>query len=680
MATRSYTIPTLMEDAAGRAPRRLLEYLIPALLTAAFLLLRSSFPPRSLDSLGLAAIRDDAMSLMFWSVIVSLGVGLGETILDRLDLVGLSRLESKLFGFALGLGLISLLIMGLGLAGLLNQLAIALIVVIVSAVAGPRIFTLWRSVGGVVRSLPARWRAASPLARAAGLLAAVIGLLTVAQSLTPPWDYDGLMYHLVGPRMFLQAGRIFPYPDNWYVNGPFSIEMLFSIGMAFGDDVLPKLIHLGFGFALVGATYAAGRRWLPEGRAWLAPAILLTVPTLPIFSAFAYIDLGWSTYELLAVLAVVLWWESRSERWLLLGGLMIGWAMGSKYLGLEGFALLGLLVVFLSLKEGLPTMIRRGLVVGLPAACVALPWYLKNALWFGNPVYPLYFGGPEWDATRLRLYSAYLDSFGVGRTPLAYLLLPVNVYVRHVSFGAVMNRIDIPSVLFPLAIGYPLTRRARPLSILLVVAAARFIVWAAGSQQTRFLLAIYPILALAAAHVMIRVTSRLRPGSVLGLFGPLLTVGLLAITLFYQVVLNVESAATVVGLESKAGFLSKTIHDFQAVRFIEDDLPSGSKALLLGDGQGYYCPTRCIPDPDHFRWSLAIDNASSRGGLGEWFSDAGITHILFSREDFDFLLQHDPEDVVHAAYADLVDWSNRGCLRSVFEGELASVLEIRCTE
>lgn len=668
-----------MEDATKRFAVVAQEHAIPAVLTGGFLLLRASIVPRGLDELGIVAIRDSGLSLAFWVLLTLLAISLGQAMLDRLHAPGLNRLESTLFGFGLGMGILSLTITALGLIGLLNRGWISALLVGATAVAGQRMLRKVRGLGRVLREIGDRWRSASALARAAGVLAAVIGVLAMMQAMTPPWDYDGLMYHLVGPRMFLEAGKIFPFPDNWYVNGPFSIEMLFSIGMAFGDDVLPKLIHLGFGFAFFGATWAAGRRWLPQGRAWLAPAILLTVPTLPIFSSFAYIDLGWSYYEFMALLALVLWWESRSSRLLVLAGLMTGWAMGSKYLGLEGFALLGISVVIGSRRQGIAGTIRSALWLGLPAVAIALPWYLKNAVWFGNPVFPLYFGGPDWDPTRLGLYSAYLDSYGVGRSFTDYLLLPVNVYAHHVSFGAVMNRIDIPSLFFPLAVAYPFTKRVKPLSILVAIAGGRFLLWAAGSQQTRFLLPIYPALALAAAHVILDIQARVREGSVLGLFGPALTVGLMGITLFYQVVLNMSSAGTILGFESNAAFLAKTVHDFRAVRYIEDTLPQGSRALLLGDGQSYYCPTRCIPDPDHFRWADEVHTAFAEGELGVWFSDKGITHVLFSRGDFDFLLQHDPQGVVHAAYSDLVDWADRGCLQSVFDAELASVLEIRCS-
>ena len=41
---------------------------------------------------------------------------------------------------------------------------------------------------------------------------------------------------------------------------------------------------------------------------------------------------------------------------------------------------------------------KAALAFGVPALLLALPWYLKNLLWFNNPFYPLYIGGPDWSA------------------------------------------------------------------------------------------------------------------------------------------------------------------------------------------------------------------------------------------------------------------------------------------
>jgi hypothetical protein len=175
---------------------------------------------------------------------------------------GLSRLEDLLFSFALGLGALGYANLTLSLAGLLNKTAIALLLLAASLWVGTDKAAGLRALRSARATAASLWKEAGWLGRSVGLVAALIAVLSFLHALSPPWDYDGLMYHLVGPRLFLEAGRLFPYPENWFINGPFTIEMVFTVGMAFGDDVFPKLIHFSLGVLLVAATYAAGKRWV----------------------------------------------------------------------------------------------------------------------------------------------------------------------------------------------------------------------------------------------------------------------------------------------------------------------------------------------------------------------------------------------------------------------------------
>jgi len=111
------------------------------------------------------------------------------------------------------------------------------------------------------------------------LLAGSILALTLLECLTPPWEYDGLMYHLQGPRLFLQAGRIELLPDNWQANGPATTDMLFTLGLSFGSDTFAKLVHLTYAVLLIAATFAFGQRYLKPHGGWLASAILLGIPS-----------------------------------------------------------------------------------------------------------------------------------------------------------------------------------------------------------------------------------------------------------------------------------------------------------------------------------------------------------------------------------------------------------------
>ncbi len=73
------------------------------------------------------------------------------------------------------------------------------------------------------------------------------------------------MYHLQGPRIFLNSGKILPLADIWGANGPFTIEMLYMFGLRFGSDTFAKLLHMSYAILLVMSTFTFGRRFLGWG-------------------------------------------------------------------------------------------------------------------------------------------------------------------------------------------------------------------------------------------------------------------------------------------------------------------------------------------------------------------------------------------------------------------------------
>jgi len=649
-------------------------------LIALVLLLRALFPPRDLDASGPIALRDGALSLAHWLIFLLVAGSVGLWLVRRLSPPGSSDLETLLYAAALGLGLMAYLVLGLGLTGLLYPVSLQLTTLVIGLLTAPYARELLGRLSSLAQGLRGWLDSGSAIRRISALVTGLIALLALVHTLGPAWDYDGLMYHLPGPAYFLANHRILPNLDNWYVNGPFTVELLFTYGLAYGDVVFAKLIHYSFGWVYVAAAVAVAQRWLGPRQAWFSAVILLGMPTLPIWASFAYVDLGWASFEFLALAAGLMWWQTRSDRWLVLAGVLTGLAVGSKYPGLMGCAAMCGLVAALSAGHGLGRLVRNlSLFLGV-ALALAAPWYAKNWLWFGNPVYPLYLGGPGWDAERLRLYQAYLGTFGAGRSLLDWLLLPWNIYARHEQFGAVMNRIDVPSLLFPLLLLYPLRRGPRAINLLLAFAAARSMLWAFGSQQTRFLLPAFPAMAVATTHML----NRLFPRSVGRLpwhiLFPALAVALSGITLYYQVVVVAQYAPHLpaVGWESTRHFLRRIVRDFPAVEFASSVLPASARALQLGDGRAYYCQERCVPDPDHFRWAVQINRRTSVGELASWLQAEGYTHLLLSWEDIDFLLQHDPASTMLSAVLRLKEWMTTPCFRVVFADEWSTLAEVSC--
>ena len=154
----------------------------------------------------------------------------------------------------------------------------------------------------------------------------------------------------------------------------------------------------------------------------------------------------------------------------------------------------------------------------------------------------------------------------------------------------------------------------------------------------------------------------------------------MALTFFYQLVViaTVGPHLPSLGLETREQFVARNVRDYPAIDFISTNLPSDSRTLFLGDGRSYYCPDLCVPDPDHFRWAREISDLAGMRALGPWFARSGYTHVLFSVEDLDFFLQHDPLGVMLQAVTMLFEWRDQGCLATVFEDEWTRLYEVTC--
>jgi hypothetical protein len=167
--------------------------------------------------------------------------------------------ETTLFSLGLGLGALGLLVLGVGLAGWLTRPFLFGLSILLALIGLPILLPFLRTI-----RLPKR---PSPLITL--YLVVVVGLAFTV-TLLPPTSWDSLSYHLRGPWLYLQAGRIYPDVDVFSLNNPFLLEMLFMLGMALRSDVTAQLIHFVFLFLLAGQVYllAVTGLKLPDG--WTA--------------------------------------------------------------------------------------------------------------------------------------------------------------------------------------------------------------------------------------------------------------------------------------------------------------------------------------------------------------------------------------------------------------------------
>lgn len=624
---------------------------------------------------------------ILWALVLQgcwwgLALCVGSLVLRWWRCSSLDTLEWWVFSFASGTGVISYGIFALGMMGLFNKYAMMIWLVLLALLSmreGRRLFrdahTFWRQF---------REHLASSGALPMAVFAAGAGIFAFSalQALTPPLFYDALMYHLQAPVIFLRAGRILPLPHIWQANGPFTIEMSFSIGMAFGNDIFPKLVHVTYAFMLWIATWVAARKFFNARVAWFSVAVLLSIPAFPIWAAGAWVDIGEALYEFLAFYAFLVWARERKVAWLLLSAGNIGLAMGTKYLALGAFGILGLGVLWGSFKNAYRSLVQNVLFFGGVATAIAAPWYVKNWVWLGNPVFPFWFGGGGWPDIRTTLLTTYLHSFGLHATWLDWLLMPVNLY-RYADKFATMG-LELPGLLFPAVVLLAFVPRDAVLKPIGLLTLARIGVWAlGGSLQTRFLLPVFPLVSMLAGFALwawvqqdrSRMSRKILVTASVGgtLFASLALMGM--------VVISNRSYAPALGLESRESFVRRMVADYSAHHFINQELPEGSRVFQLWDGRGYYCLDKCLPDTTQSQWTeLTYMQGFDPASVAMALEEQGITHLLFSFKDRNYFLLHDPLGLHAQANAFYWREFRPKCLDDVYRDPAVIISRITCVQ
>jgi hypothetical protein len=326
-------------------------------------------------------------------------------------------------------------------------------------------FLALRQPGPPVRLSPA-------LALGAPTLAFLLLTATV-----PAWYRDDLVYHLSLPRQFALAGGWTRPDDNIFASFPLGWESVHAVAAAVGRDGYapfnPRLLDAWTAGAAALATTGLARE-IGAPKPAFAGALWLLLPTVLDFGASGYVE-PWLC--LLTALAL----QAALRGHAVVAGALAGLAVGSKY---PGLALAGFLATGLACRGGWRAAGRFSVV----AVLVGCPFYLRNIVERGNPVFPLAwgaFGGAGWDAWRAEAYAATLSHYGAGRSIGDYALLPWRLFttmdLRHGFEGS----------LGPLlALG--LFGRSRPLA---AFALAWLAWWAVSVQQVRFFLVATPALA-----------------------------------------------------------------------------------------------------------------------------------------------------------------------------------------
>ena len=642
-----------------------------------------------LDDLDSGLLLDALYAIFLASLVLFLAAGLGVLLIKPFKLDRWSFAERMIISLPLGLAAIGYGEFFLGVIGWIQPVHQLLFLLVVAGVGFKEGVSFLSEGWTAVRSFKQTWVGFSRFKKFFFIIGVAALLLALLQTFTPPYDYDGLMYHLQGPRLFLEAGRILPIPENWLTFFPSTWEMIYMLGMGLGSDIFSKLIHFSTLLLLILATYVFGKRFLSEKGGWLSSAMLIGMPMMLIWGGFAYIDMAWSLFQFLAIGLFLIWIKDRSGKYLVLAGIMQGLGLGAKYIALYGAAIIVLFVIWFSWKDTKPKlefkqMTANLLKFGLPALMIALPWYLKNAIWTGNPFFPFFIQSKIINPEEMRIWFDYRASFGVGTRWYDYLLLPANIYLYFYKFSSFVVFGDYLNPAFLLALMYPLTRKKiianrQLLDVLSIFTLIQFVIWATGSQQNRYLMPIFPTLSILAGSVIITLLNqkwKINWGRIIAI-GFVGGMTIASFVLMVRFLFLVQPTQLILGDLSKDEFLSAYVKDYQAIKFINQNLPDDALVFMPWDGRGYYCDGKCHPDTSQSVWSALVQETNDIDYISSWLQAQGVTYILLSWDDVNFFVYgHDPGGAHNQALSFFLDDYAPKCAEMIYEDDWTQLYEL----
>src|SRR2546422_6526932 len=330
---------------------------------------------------GVLLILDQLFSVALVLAVFAIAAGVGGRLLKAGGLRLERPLEALLFGTTAGLGTLATAIF---VVGWWSVRPIVLLAVLVGAAFIGR--NELRELPLLVKDVLACLRARAN--RLSLSVFVVVALVVITGALTPPTDWDALMYHLRVPQQFLEHGSIYLTEDNahWaFVSLP---HMLYLPLLALGIPAGPALVTALCTLAIALAMFAFALRFLDQRTAGFSLAVLWGSGMLVLVAISPRIDTILALYLFLVHYAVICAMESKDARFLYLSAALAGMAVGVKYNALVyllALAPLGgwLLVVRLQQRAG-----AVALVLGL-ALATTLPWVLKNAHFLDDPLHPL---------------------------------------------------------------------------------------------------------------------------------------------------------------------------------------------------------------------------------------------------------------------------------------------------
>ena len=587
----------------------------------------------------------------FWTLIVAAillynAYGIGRRILHLLKFESQDAIDHLLLSSGIGLG-------SLGLFGLffsVLQLANETILTIVQIALA--VFLLFRNDLKYLRIDLHALSASFNLSLSQFSLftkLALFALLTFSFLLTlvPPFEaFDALLYHLALPAKILGLGGLQPINNSPFWHPGLSENVyLWVLGM--GSERAPQIVH--FTWLVLSALtlwHWAAQTWnLEIGRKTLL--LLAAIPSLPMLASWAYADMSLVYYAVAAIYSLTRYRIVKASSWLNIAAIMAGFTMSIKYTAFVVPLTCGLLLLT---NRPFVRSILFAAQFSFVSLAVAAPWYIRNAVFMGNPFYPFVFTGRYWDSFLAHWYAD--AGTGIGWNALQIILLPFNATLGTHDVTFFDGRIGpLFLLLAPFSLWVLWTRTREDSSereSLLVIGVFSVLSYAAwtfgvisssGLWQARLL---FPALvsftiptALAWDSLKQFNTSKLQ----VSVLANMLISIVIALTIFDNglFVLQRNPLLVALGAQSRERYIERINPSYAALMRLVDELPPDAHVYLLFEPRSYGLPRTIQADPLIYNFAHDVYLYKTPDAIIQSWKSKQYTYIIVYERGLDIM-------------------------------------------
>lgn len=493
----------------------------------------------------------------------------------------------------------------------------------------------------------------------------------------PPVSRDALTHHLAVPKLWIINQGMIELPHLPFSYYPMNLDLLYLLSLLMGSDILPKFIHFIFGLLTAFLIYRYLASRLDKIYALTGALFFLTTPVILKLCTTVYVDLGLIFFSFAAMIMFFKWISTGFHpKELIICGSLCGLAVGTKYQGLITLLILSTFTPLMFMRSGGHDLrnqskaISYGLVFLFSALIISSPWLIRNALWTGNPIHPLFKShltpkvstqsdaslSPQqltaqdtrnlksergWGHFNVRKYVYQESGWEILTIPIRIffqgqddqpkyfdgklnpflLILPLLAFIGSKKQPSTLQKekwlLAIFSILYLLFVFLQADMRVRyvspilpPLTILTMIGLFNLQAWVSGIIQTKG----WRIIGFALPLVVLIMFS-------------------LNAVYFFKLFRSVDPFPYIFGKQNRYAYIIKHRPEYDVIRYANQNLSNTSRVLAVFLGRrGYYSDREMLFDFSFISKSVNISSDPDR--LYRQFKQRKITHLIFRYDLF----------------------------------------------